>query len=143
MVVMNRKRSAFLRYPQKMKSFLVFTAIVEGLTGLALMGFPSRVVMLLLGSALIGPASFIVSIIAGAAIFSVAIICWLFRENRDASPVIKMLTFYNLSVSIIFLLGVFNYGLNGAVLWLVTGFHLFQAVRGIIIIQKKKSILRS
>ena len=143
MAVMNRKRSAFLRYPQKMKSFLMFTAIVEGLTGLALMGFPSRVVMLLLGSALIGPASFIVSIIAGAAIFSLAIICWLLKENRDASPVIKMLTFYNLSVSIIFLLGVFNYGLNSAVLWLVTGFHLFQAVRGIIIIQKKKSIQRS
>ena len=140
MQVMNRKRSAFIRYPKKIKTFLTFTAIVEGFTGLALMCFPSRVVMLLLSSPLVGPASVIASIIAGAAIFSLAIICWLLKENRDALPLIIMLTFYNLSVTFIFLLGVFAYGFNGAVLWLVAGFHLFQAVRGIIIFQKKKAL---
>jgi len=126
-----RNRSAFIRNPTKIKSFLRFTAVIEGLTGISLMLVPGLVIHLLLGLSLSGPAATITTILAGIGVSSIALICWLLRAKDATRSVMKMVLFYNGAVLFLLLYGAVIYGLNSPGLWLASGFHFIQAVRGI------------
>jgi hypothetical protein len=65
-----------------MKAFLSLTAILEGITGLALilMLIPQIIVPLLLSSPLEGTGGIIAARIAGIAIASLALACWFSKK---------------------------------------------------------------
>jgi hypothetical protein len=78
------------------KKFLIITAILEGLTGIALIAIPNIVVLFLLGKPTNGSGGMITAMLAGAAVFSLAVICWLLRESSNPQKLIKGMLFVSL-----------------------------------------------
>jgi hypothetical protein len=120
------------------KVFLTYTSIIEALTGIALIAFPTRVVLLLFESPLNGTGGIILTMIAGAAIFSLALGCWLLRESAAAPTMVKVLLCYNFVLTAIVLYGACCYKLKGPGLWLIAWFHFIQIPKSIKLIQKKQ-----
>ena len=121
-----------------MKIFLSYSAIVEGLTGLGLMAFPSLVVNLLLNSTLTAPVAIILSLIAGVAIFSFALVAWLLRAHPASLIAVKALLFYNLAISVMLVYGILKFGFAGLAVWIVILFHVVQSIISLILISKNK-----
>jgi hypothetical protein len=67
-----------------MKALFGATAVIEGLTGVALVVAPSLVTTLLFGEVFGLPAAEILGYVAGAALLALATACWLARHD-DAS----------------------------------------------------------
>jgi hypothetical protein len=99
-----------------MKSVLIFAAIVEAATGLALLIAPSLVAELLLGGQLAGIAM-AVARVAGIALIALGIACW------PGPPLIGMLTY-----GVLVTLGLAGLGVTGSasgiLLWPAVGLHL-------------------
>lgn len=74
---------------------LRFTALLEGVTGCALLIAPSVVVRLLLGGELSGPG-IAVSRVAGVALLALGIACW---PGRDPAPARRAMLTYNALVA--------------------------------------------
>jgi hypothetical protein len=119
------------------KTFLTYTSIIEALTGLALIAVPARAAILLLETELSGSLEIILAMVGGAAIFSLALGCWLARQNAAADTLVKALLFYNFAVATILLYGALGLGFKGPALWAVIIFHYFQTIVSLWIIQKK------
>ena len=64
-----------------MKTLLSVTAVLEAMTGLALMARPAEPVAVLLGSTLETPTAMTIGRIAGAALLSLGVACWLARND--------------------------------------------------------------
>jgi hypothetical protein len=122
-----------------MKSFLIYTAIIEALTGLGLIIVPSKVVSLLFEVELNGPLEIILSMVAGAAIFSLALACWFFRLQSGAFIAIRAMLFYNFAVASILLYGALGLGFRGPALWIVVIFHFFQTAICILYMNRKNN----
>ena len=121
-----------------MKLFLSLTAILEALTGFALIAAPVPLVAFLFGVPLIGAGAMTVAFIAGAAIITMAFFCWLSRKNADDFAIVKTMVVYNFAIVSIVIYGVINYQLAGIPLWLVVCFHLSFAIWAIMLIQKQQ-----
>jgi hypothetical protein len=119
------------------KSFLTYSAIIEGLTGVALILVPSRASLLLFETELNVSLEIVLAMVAGAAIFSLALGSWLARSGIASLMAVKMLLLYNIAVTLILLYAALGLGFKGIPLWLVIIFHSFQTVVGIVIIKKK------
>src|SRR5664279_566481 len=123
------------------RSFLTYTAIIEGLTGLALIFAPSTVARLLFEADLNAPLEIVLALIGGAAIFTLALGCWLSRVDSALTAVIlKMLLFYNVVIAIFLLYAIFSLGFKGPALWLIIAFHSFQAILGVVLMRKKDTL---
>jgi hypothetical protein len=111
-----------------MKTLLTITAVVEAITGLALLIAPSEVARVLLGSSLDSLEGLVIGRILGAALFSLGIACWLARGDARASGLVWAMLFYN--VAAVVLLGYAGVGLrmSGVVLWPAVVLHLVLAV---------------
>jgi hypothetical protein len=103
-----------------MKSVLIFAAIAEAATGLALLAAPSPVAELLLGGQLAG-ISIAVARVAGIALIALGIACW------PGPPLIGMLTYGVLVTLGLAWLGLAG-GPTGVLLWPVVGLHLILTV---------------
>jgi hypothetical protein len=99
-----------------MKNALIFAAIGEAGTGLALLIVPSLVVQLLLGEQLTGVA-IPVARVAGIALIGLGIACW------PGPPLVGMLTYSALVTVFLAYLG-FAGGLTGVLLWPMVALHL-------------------
>jgi len=97
-----------------MKKALIFAAVAEALTGLALLLVPSLVGQLLLGELLIGDA-ILVARVAGIALIALSIGCW------PGSPLICMLTYSTLVALYLAYLGAAG-GYGGIFLWPASSF---------------------
>ena len=87
-----------------MKLLLLLTAAIELGAGLALLGFPSAAVALLLGSPLEAPAAVALGRVAGAALLALGVACWLAHceaQSGAARGVITAMTVYNLGAVVI------------------------------------------
>ena len=71
-----------------MKSILIITALIEGVTGLALAIVPSLVVYILLGTSLTDISAILIARLAGAALFTIAIVCWLSRSYIQSTVIV-------------------------------------------------------
>ena len=98
-----------------MKKVLIFAAIGEAVTGLALLIVPSLVGQLLLGEQLIGVA-IPVARVAGIALIALGIACW------PGPPLIGMLT-YSAAVTLYLAYVGFAGGLTGILLWPAVVLH--------------------
>ncbi len=92
-----------------MKKVLIFAAVAEAATGLALLIVPSLVGQLLLGEELTGVA-IPVARVAGIALIALGIACW------PGPPLVGMLTYSALVTLYLAYLG-FAGGLTGVLLW--------------------------
>ena len=103
-----------------MKKVLIFAAVAEAATGLALAIVPSSVAQLLLGVEFAGIA-IPVARVAGIALIGLGIACW------PGPPVVGMLT-YSVSVTLyLAYLGLAG-GLTGVLLWPAVALHLILTV---------------
>jgi hypothetical protein len=98
-----------------MKRVLIFAAMGEAGTGLALMIVPSLVGRLLLGEELSGIA-IPVARVAGIALFGLGVACW------PVTPLIGMLT-YSAAVTLYLAYLGFAGGLSGILLWPAVALH--------------------
>jgi len=120
-----------------MKQFLIFTAIVEAITGILLVVAPASIVSFLFGIELSDKAGIIAAMIGGAGIFSMSLICWLLRDQQSASIGIQGLLAYNVSITAVLLYGSFSFGLQGWVLWTIIIFHAVQSLACLHFLRKK------
>ena len=103
-----------------MKKALIFAAIGEAATGLALLVVPSLVGQLLLGENLTGVA-IPVARVAGIALIGLGIACW------PGPPLVGMLTYSALVALYLAYLG-FAVGLTGILLWPAVVVHAILSV---------------
>ncbi len=99
-----------------MKKVLIFAAVGEAATGLAVLIVPSLVGELLLGEKLTGVA-IPVARVAGIALIGLGIACW------PGPPLVGMLT-YSAMVTLYFAYLGFAGGLTGSLLWPVVVLHV-------------------
>jgi len=107
-----------------MNARLLFNAaaIVELLTGLALLVAPSLVVDLLLGEG-VGPIGIAVAQILGIGLLSVGVAGWESEEQKLRLAPRAGLCTYNVGAAIVFvLLGAYG-GMNGILLWPAAALH--------------------
>jgi hypothetical protein len=97
------------------KWVLIFAAVGEAGTGLALLVVPSLVGRLLLGEELTGIA-LPVARVAGTALIALAVACW------PGTPLVGMLT-YSVAVTLYLAYVGFAGGLNGILLWPAVVLH--------------------
>jgi hypothetical protein len=95
-----------------MKKLLIFTAVVEGLSGLVLFVYPPIVIRLLFASEIFG-AGVLMSRIAGIILISLAVACWPEADTRRAF--LGMLTYSLLAMLYLVYVGV--KGVAGILLW--------------------------
>ncbi|MEJ7646115.1 MAG: hypothetical protein WKF87_16085 [Chryseolinea sp.] len=108
-----------------MKLLLSITAFIEGATGLSLLIIPSVVVSLLLGVSLIEPVGLVLGRIGGIALFSLALACWLAKEDSKASiAMIAALTLYNFSSAMLLGYVAVVENLSGIGLWPAVLLHI-------------------
>ena len=99
-----------------MKEVLIFAAVGEAATGLALLVVPSLVGQLLLGEELAGVA-IPVARVAGIALIGLGIACW------PGPPLVGMLT-YSTGVALYLAYLGFAAGLTGVLLWPAVALHV-------------------
>jgi hypothetical protein len=98
-----------------MKRVLVFAAVSEAATGMALAVVPSLVGKLLLGVELSG-VSVVIGRVTGIALFALGIACW------PGSPLVGMLT-YSAAVTLYLAYAGFAGGFDGILLWPAVALH--------------------
>jgi hypothetical protein len=101
-------------------SVLIFAAVAEAATGLALLIVPSLVGPLLLGEELTGVV-IPVARVAGIALIALGIACW------PGPPLVGMLIYGTLVTIYLAYLG-FAVGLTGALLWPAVALHLVLSI---------------
>jgi hypothetical protein len=123
-----------------MKTLLAATAAIEVGAGVALMGFPSVAVKLLLGSPLDSAPAIVLGRVAGAALFTLGIACWLGRgdtQSRAARGLVAAMTFYNLAAVAVFMFAGLGLGLRGVALWPAVILHAAMAVWCVTCLRRK------
>ena len=103
-----------------MKNVLIFAAVAEVATGLALLIVPSLVGQLLLGEELTGIAV-PVARVAGIALIALGIACW------PGPPLVGMLIYGTLVTIYLAYLGI-AVGLTGPFLWPAVALHLVLSI---------------
>ena len=103
-----------------MKKVLVFAAVAEAATGLALLVAPSLVGLLLLGQELSGPA-IVVARVTGIALVALAVSCW------PGPPLVGMLV-YSAAVTLYLAYLGLAAGSTGVLLWPATVLHLLLSI---------------
>jgi hypothetical protein len=76
--------------------------------------------------------------LAGVALMSLAIACWLSRNNAAAAGVVKAMLFYNIAAATLLLYGVVGYKFSGIGLWPAVLIHVLMAAWCIEYIQQKQ-----
>jgi hypothetical protein len=121
-----------------MKSLLTVSALLEALTGLALVTIPAVTVSLLLGTSLTELSGIIVGRIGGAALISLAMACWLARNEKPFSmAMIKAMLLYNFAAGSLLLYARLGEQLSGIGLWPVVLLHTGLLVWCWVLLQKK------
>jgi hypothetical protein len=103
-----------------MKALPIVTAVIEVGAGLALLGFPSAVAMLLLGTPLDTPAALTVARVAGAGLLALGVACWLARgdtQSPAARGLVGAMLLYNVAAVAVLAFAGIAFGLHGALLW--------------------------
>ena len=106
-----------------MKSILTITALIEGVTGLALAIMPSLVVTILLGTSLTDVSAILIARLAGATLITIAIACWLSRSNTQSAVMVKAMLAYNVFSIVLLAYALLVERISGPGLWLAVLLH--------------------
>ena len=121
-----------------MKSLLKITAVVETLTGVALVASPSLLISVLMGASLEGSGALMVARITGFALLTLAIACWQSRNNENAKAILQAMLFYNVTIAILLVYCIFGEKFSGIGLWPVFILHIILAVWCGLSLQQQK-----
>lgn len=114
-----------------MKVLLTTMAIIEAAPGVALLVLPAVVAGLLLGALLDTPASLTVARVAGAALLSLAVACWLARNDersRAAKGLVVAMLLYNIGAVAVLAFAGISLRLVGVAMWPAVLLHVVMAV---------------
>jgi hypothetical protein len=114
-----------------MKILLTMMAIIEAPTGVALLVLPTVAAGLLVGASLDMPASLTVTRVAGAALLSLAVACWLARNDersRAAKGLVASMLLYNIGAVAVLAFAAISLRLGGVALWPAVVLHVLMAV---------------
>jgi hypothetical protein len=106
------------------------TAVIEAMTGVALLALPSDTTPLLFGTPLGSPVAESLARVGGAAIVALAIVCWLARRDAHglaSQGVVVALLFYNVAVADVLAFVSYVHDLHGILLWPAVAFHVTMA----------------
>ena len=114
-----------------MKALPIVTAVIEVGAGLALLGFPSAVAMLLLGTPLETPAALTVARVGGSGLLALGVACWLARgdtQSPAARGLVGAMLLYNAAAVAVLAHAGIGLGLHGALLWPAVFLHAAMAL---------------
>lgn len=114
----------------KTRTLLIVSAAIEIGAGLALSVWPSVPVSILLGSSLDSPAGLAVARIAGVALISLAIACWLARDDADSRAgkgLIAAMLVYNCGAVAVLAYAGAGQGRSTILLWIAVVVHVIMA----------------
>jgi hypothetical protein len=114
-----------------LKSLLSITALIEGATGLALAIVPSLVVSILLGTSLTDPGAILIGRLAGAALITIAIACWLLRNDTPSGVMVKVMLLYNIFSTTLLVYAALVERISGPGLWPAVLLHVGLLVWGL------------
>jgi uncharacterized membrane protein len=112
------------------RTLLIVTAAIEIGAGLALAIVPSAAASLLLGSPLDSPVGLAVARIGGVALISLAIACWLARddaESRAAKGLAAAMLVYNGGAAAVLAYAGVGLGRSAVLLWTAVVVHVAMA----------------
>jgi len=112
------------------KILLMVCALVEAVTGLALLVMPAAAASLLLGAPLDTATGVVAGRIAGAALLSFAIVCWHVRNGERggvASGAVSAMLVYNAAAAAILVYAGVRLKLQSTLLWPAIVLHWFLA----------------
>ena len=107
-----------------MRSLLTITALVEGVTGLALAVVPSLIVSVLLGTSLTDAGAILIGRLAGAALITIAIACWLSRTDTRSLVMVKVMLSYNVFSTTLLVYSALVERISGPGLWPAVLLHV-------------------
>jgi hypothetical protein len=137
-------RTRQTKQPKKghnVSNLLTLTAVIEVVTGLALVALPSLLVTLLLGSSLDTPAALTVGRVAGAALLAIGVACWFARrdaQSRAAIGLVAAMLLYNIAAVAILTSAGIGSGLIGVGLWPAVVLHAGLAAWCIVCLRSKR-----
>lgn len=107
-----------------MKPLLTFTALLEGLTGVALVVAPGTAVIKVLGMELHEPNEIALARVAGLGLMALATGCWVFRSGPWARRMVRVMLGYNLlATALLLYLGLVVQS-NAQGLWPAVAIHI-------------------
>ncbi|MCA9879567.1 MAG: hypothetical protein KC442_17365 [Thermomicrobiales bacterium] len=110
---------------------LLVTACGEGVTGLALLLWPSLPLMLLLGVRGAGTDTLLIARVAGTALLALGLMCGLAAQDSGSRALRALLVgvlLYDLAVAVVLIYGAAGLALAGILLWPVVLAHLALAI---------------
>ena len=114
-----------------MNGLLMTTALIEAVTGVALVVRPSVLLTILLGSSLDTPTGLAIARVAGTALLSLGVACWFARDDgqsRAGNGLVAAMLLYDLGVVEVLAAARFGSGLSGVAFWPAVGLHTGMAV---------------
>jgi hypothetical protein len=96
----------------KPRTLLVFTAVLETLTGIGLLLAPALLIRILLGAEINDPVVITIARVGGSAIIAIGITCWLARKDQQNISLRAMtsgLLVYNVAVFATLAYSAFSY----------------------------------
>ena len=114
-----------------MNGLLMTTALIEVVTGVALVVRPSVLLTSLLGSSLDTPTGLAVARVAGTALLSLGVACWFARDDgqsRAGKGLVAAILLYDLGVVEVLATARYGSGLSGIAFWPAVALHTGMAV---------------
>ncbi|MGO8926713.1 MAG: hypothetical protein ACLQU3_07485 [Limisphaerales bacterium] len=109
-----------------MKSLLIVIALLEAVTGVALIVAPAPPVLLLVGAALDTTGGLLVARVAGAALLALGLACWLARNDRQGSAargIVAAMLLYNVAAVAVLVYAGLGLKLSAIGLWPAVVLH--------------------
>lgn len=123
--------------------FLLVTAFGEGLTGLALLLWPSLLLVLLLGAQEPGVEALLIARVAGAALLAIGLMCGLAVHDTGGLALRALLAgvlLYDLAVAAVLIYAAAGLYLAGFLLWPVVLAHMALALWGTLCIRAMATV---
>ena len=109
-----------------MKKLLMTTSVLESVTGLGMLMFPSIGSSLLLGPPIDSDNALVIARFAAVAILALAVACWLARRDENAlatKGLVIAMSLFNAGAVVVLLHANLGYGLAGGASWPATILH--------------------